>query len=139
MQDLTLTRTFEEHWLKRVGNWPTPEAVSNFVENSVKVQRCEDLVRADGRPFRMLAIYWNPDLDLIIKVDDAEGRAVTVINRRNWQAEKLTQQRRSAQVLPKNAAGSAARPKGQKHGFADKLAARIARVRERFGLRAASI
>ncbi|MEW6670198.1 MAG: hypothetical protein AB1427_00760 [Thermodesulfobacteriota bacterium] len=84
MQELSLTRHFEQRWLERVGNWPTPEAINHYLAHSVQVQWCEDFVRPDGTPFRMLAIYWHPELDIVMKIDQVERVAVTVLSRENW-------------------------------------------------------
>ena len=81
MQEFTLTKHFKQRWLERVGNWPTAVAVQHFIDQSVCVQRCRDFIRPDGRPYRVLAIYWHPELDLVIKADDFDRTAVTVLSR----------------------------------------------------------
>jgi hypothetical protein len=82
--NLILTRHFSQRWQERVGNYPTVEAIANYIRHSVRVQGCEDLTRKDGSPFRMLAIYWHPALDLVIKVDGIRNAAVTVLSMDNW-------------------------------------------------------
>lgn len=84
MPELTFTRHFEDNWVKRVGNWPTRNGVAGIIERSVRIQPCRDLWLPDGTPYRVLAIYWHPELDLIIKVDDYENCAVTVMSRTCW-------------------------------------------------------
>jgi hypothetical protein len=91
MHELTLSKHFTKRWLQRVGNWPTAEAVRHFLQHSVRVQPCQDLVRKDGRPYRVLAIYWHPELDLVIKVDTTNWTAVTVLSRENWQGDEEQQ------------------------------------------------
>lgn len=81
---VTLTKHFKERWMERVGGWPTVEAVSHYIEHSVQTQRCQNLFRKNGNPFRVLASYWHPDLDIVIKVDTYNQTAVTVISRENW-------------------------------------------------------
>jgi hypothetical protein len=81
---LILTRHFSQRWQERVGNWPTPEAIADYIRHSVRVQGCEDFTRKDGSSFRMLAIYWHPALDLVIKVDGIRNAAVTVLSMDNW-------------------------------------------------------
>ncbi|MBI5550715.1 MAG: hypothetical protein HY911_04345 [Desulfobacterales bacterium] len=125
MQPLTLTKHFTQRWMERVGNWPTAEAVRAFLDQSVMVQRCEDMVRQDGQRYRVLAIFWHPELDLIMKVDTLENYAVTVISRNSSSKRCLEIQDVEKEVpVAKHAA-----PAG--------IAARIARVREIFGARAA--
>ena len=87
MRELTLTKHFVQRWMERVGNWPTTEAVQHFMRQSVRVQPCRDLLCQDGRNYRVLAIYWHPDLDLVIKVDTVDWAAVTVMTRDNWQGD----------------------------------------------------
>lgn len=84
MKGFVLTKHFEERWFERVGNHPTPAAVRSFIAHSIKVQSCEDVVRSDGSEFRILAIFWHPELDLMIKVDEIANRAVTVLSRECW-------------------------------------------------------
>lgn len=114
--DLTLTRHFEQRWLERVGNWPTVEAIAHYLAHSVQVQWCEDFIRPDGTPFRMLAIYWHPELDIVMKIDQIERVAVTVLSRENWHSE-------SCAYVP---GGTVERPG---------LACRIAHIRAAFGIR----
>jgi hypothetical protein len=82
--NLILTRHFSQRWQERVGNYPTAEAIADYIRHSVRVQGCEDLTRKNGTPFRMLAIYWHPALDLVIKVDGIRNAAVTVLSMENW-------------------------------------------------------
>ena len=85
--DLILTQHFTRRWMQRVGNWPTPEAVRHYLAHSVCIQPCRDLMHPDGTPFRVLAIYWHPDLDLVIKVDTERKAVVTVMSRDNWDGD----------------------------------------------------
>lgn len=84
MKGLMLTKHFEQRWFERVGNKPTIAAVRHFIRHSIPVQAGEDVTRADGTPFRILAIYWHPELDLVIKIDSKNKTAVTVLTRENW-------------------------------------------------------
>ncbi|MDA8141066.1 MAG: hypothetical protein M0036_20670 [Desulfobacteraceae bacterium] len=118
--NLTLTKHFTQRRIERVGNWPTAEAVRHFLEQSVKVQRCEDMVRLDGKHYRVLAIYWHAELDLIMKVDTLENTAVTVFSR-NTSTKRVLEEIGEAQDDF---------PRDEKR---DGLAERIARVRAMFG------
>lgn len=82
--DLKLTDNFCKNWQQRVGNYPTPEAVKKYLSESVRVQPCRDLKECDGAHFRMLAIYWHPELDLVMKVDSVNNRAVSVLGYKNF-------------------------------------------------------
>lgn len=79
-----LTDHFIENWQIRVGNLPTRPMVREIIRQSVPVNPCIDLYDQSGRPYRVYAIYWHPDLDLIIKVDKVAWRAITVLSRDNY-------------------------------------------------------
>lgn len=114
--NLTLTRHFEKRWLAQVGNWPTVEAITHYLAHSVQVQWCEDFIRLDGTPFRMLAIYWHPELDIVMKIDQIERVAVTVLSRDDWRHENCA-------YVPGEPAGDPG------------LAGRIAHIQKAFGVR----
>jgi hypothetical protein len=88
MSDLKLSKTFCEIWRRHSGRWPTVETVSRILAESKKVQRCKDLKQPDGKPFRLLAIYWHPKLNLIIKIDQIKNTAVTVISPKMYSESK---------------------------------------------------
>jgi hypothetical protein len=68
-----------------VGNLPTVPAVKKYIYESVRVQGCRDLKKCNGENFRMLAIYWHPELDLVMKVDHINNRAVSVLSKKNFE------------------------------------------------------
>ena len=76
-----LSKHFCENWERRVGGMPTIEAVRQVMDESVKVQHCKDLVDQVGRACRQLAVYWHPDLHIIITVDHISETAVSVLSR----------------------------------------------------------
>lgn len=80
---IELSEHFCENWEKRVGNMPTPSGVGAFIRGSVKVQQTQDLIDEQGNPVRILSVFWNPDLDLIITVDAVRRIAVSVLSREN--------------------------------------------------------
>lgn len=77
---IELTKHFVENWEKRVGGIPTPETIAAVIRQSVRVQHCSDFDLADGSRFRMLATYWHPELSLILRIDNIEGKAVSVLS-----------------------------------------------------------
>ncbi len=81
MKDLTLSKHFLQRWQERVGNWPTLDAVRHYLEHSIVVQRGVSLVTFNGGHHTVLALYWNPDIDTVIKVDTVRNVAVTVYSR----------------------------------------------------------
>ncbi len=81
---MLLSKHFCENWEARVGNWPTEKMVRSIIKQSVRVQVGRELKDLDGTPFRMLAIYWHPDLDIVVKIDRVKNTAVTVLTRENY-------------------------------------------------------
>jgi len=45
------------------------------------LQKCRDLYTTRGRKYRVLALYWIRDLNIIIKVDEKKNVAVSVMTR----------------------------------------------------------
>lgn len=83
MPELTFTHHFIDNWRERVGGEPLPGTVRHIIQTSVRIQKSV-YVRKDGDPWRVLAIYWHPDLDLVIKLDPIDNVAVTVMSRACW-------------------------------------------------------
>jgi hypothetical protein len=81
---MCLSQHFCENWEERVGNWPTEKMVLSIIKQSVRVQCGRELKDLDDTPFRMLAIYWHPDLDIVVKIDRVKNTAVTVLTRENF-------------------------------------------------------
>ena len=81
---MCLSKHFCENWEARVGNWPTVKMVLSIIKQSVRVQVGRELRDLDGTPFRMLAIYWHPELDIIVKIDRVKNMAVTVLSKENY-------------------------------------------------------
>lgn len=85
---IQLSKHFCENWEKRVGNQPTSAGVAAFIRASVKVQQTQDLIDEQGEPVRILSVFWNPDLNLIITVDAVRRTAVSVLSRENLPSAK---------------------------------------------------
>jgi len=82
---LRLTRHFIERWRERVGTEPDPEEIESLIkgEEIVKVQACRFLFDPEGRPFKQSAIYWHPERKVIIKIDEMDRVAITVLSPAN--------------------------------------------------------
>ena len=76
---IRLSRHFVNNWKMRVGGDPDPAEITRMLADSIRVQPCRNLQRLNGELYRQLAIYWIPERDIIIKVDDFYGTAVTVM------------------------------------------------------------
>ena len=82
--EVTLTRHFEQRWMERVGNWPTPDAIAHYISQSVKIQTHQTLILEDGLPHQVPAIYWHPELNIVMLVDESVTmRLVTLLTENN--------------------------------------------------------
>jgi len=71
-------------WLTRVGGHaPPPDAeVRRIIAESVRIQQQRDYFTARGHRVRVLALYWYPPLDIVLKVDHHTDKVVTVLTPR---------------------------------------------------------
>ena len=79
---MRLSRHFCERWEERIGGpVPPPEEVEEMVRrhDTKWLQKCRNLYTSRGRPYRVLALYWIRDRNIIIKVDEKRNRAVSVM------------------------------------------------------------
>lgn len=90
---LRLSRHFVERWKERVGSDAKPDTVTKIVRSpeTVRVQGCRNLQWLNGDMFRQLAIYWNPGWNVVIKVDEFQGVAVTVLSPKNGKEARSEQ------------------------------------------------
>ena len=79
---LRLTEHFREAWKKRA-NGPVPgvKEVEEMIAGSISLQRDRDIYTPRGRKFKVLALYWNPEKDVVFKVDEKRNTVVTVISK----------------------------------------------------------
>lgn len=77
---LKLSKHFLYRWKERVKK-PIPAAkeIDEMVGRGLYLQRCRDLYTARGIKQRILALYWVPDQNFIIKLDEKKGVAVTIL------------------------------------------------------------
>jgi len=61
------------------GDVPSPDTLSRLIRESVFCQKQRDLFTPRGVRYRVLAVYWHPERDLVIKVDESACLAVTVL------------------------------------------------------------
>lgn len=77
---MKLTKHFYERWEERVKTpVPSGEEVGAMIGGAVFLQRCMGLYTARGIYRRVLALYWVPERSLVLKIDEKNGTAVTVI------------------------------------------------------------
>lgn len=71
---------FKDQWRAEVGqDLPSPEVLGRIVAESVYCQRYRDLFTPRGHRYQVLAVYWHPERDLVLKIDERSSRAVTVL------------------------------------------------------------
>lgn len=82
MRTITLTRHFKKRCLERVdGPPPSEEELEHYIHESVLLLRHRDVRTPHGKLlYRALAMYWNPAMDIVIKVDALNKTAVTVLS-----------------------------------------------------------
>ena len=77
---LTLTKHFEERWREYFHEAPPSSfKILQIINQSLWLQRCRVLYEADGTPYKLLATYWDPQRNIIIKIDWLQDQVVTVI------------------------------------------------------------
>lgn len=77
---LQLTRHFREQWaLRGNGPVPAPEDVAVLIREAVRVQNFRVAFTAKGFRLKILAMYWHPEQNLILKVDELRDTVVTVL------------------------------------------------------------
>lgn len=86
VDDILLSPHFHKNWDTRMGCDPSPEAVMAVIRSGIRVHSGRELRDLSNQRFVMLAVYWHPDLDIVISVDTTmrPWRAVSVLSRDNW-------------------------------------------------------
>jgi hypothetical protein len=95
-RQIHLTEHFIERWAQRVcGAPPTPGLILNLICGAVVLQKSARTQDNDGCPYITLSLYWVPEADLVIKLDETEWppRAVTVLTP-ELSAERRSRHRR---------------------------------------------
>ena len=77
---MKLSKHFLERWRERVKR-PVPKAgeVKRMVNDAVYLQRSRDFFTPRGVRVRVMALYWVPHENLVLKVDERNNMAVTVL------------------------------------------------------------
>lgn len=79
---LSISRHFRERWEERVGGpVPSPEEIEKLIRrpDTKWLQKCRDLYTSRARKYRVLALYWIKELNIIIKIDEKSNVAVSVM------------------------------------------------------------
>ncbi|MDY7035545.1 MAG: hypothetical protein SV375_05200 [Thermodesulfobacteriota bacterium] len=79
-----LSKHFLERWAERVGGpAPTVEDINELIEQSALVQRYRITFTPRGRRLVVMALYWNSEWDVVLKIDENSKKVVTVIAGQN--------------------------------------------------------
>jgi hypothetical protein len=79
-----LSPHFVERWEERVGGVPGIEMVRTIMNDSAPIIDCIEFRDRCGTWRCQPAIYWHPDLQLVLKIDHTNGRAISVMSRDEW-------------------------------------------------------
>jgi hypothetical protein len=82
---MKLSAHFIANWRDRVGGDPTELLVREVIKRSVRLQGAKAFDLADGNMYKRLALFWQPDLELVLFVDTIDQVAVSVLSRRNYE------------------------------------------------------
>lgn len=79
--NITLTQHFIHNWERRVGGYPSLPLVRKILREAKCIQTGRLMKSLRGPEIvSTLSIYWHIDLNLIIKFDNYQSRAVTVLS-----------------------------------------------------------
>lgn len=77
---MRVTQHFAEAWGARVGgDVPTSDQIETMIRRSVRVTEQKDATDEWGGFYRVLAAYWVPAENVVLKVDEKSRKAVTVL------------------------------------------------------------
>ena len=79
-----LTKHFVQRWQERVGGVPNLMMVKAIMDESAPILNCIEFRDRCGFRRCQPAIYWHPDLQLVLKIDHVSGAAISVMSRDEW-------------------------------------------------------
>ena len=77
---MRLSRHFCENWAARVGGTPSAELVEKIIADGIRVQTGQLMRDYRGNNTNTLSIYWAPELDVVVKIDQFSRTAVSVLS-----------------------------------------------------------
>ena len=92
---LKLSQAFIREWEEYYKQCPAGGLIEKIIQESVHVQRFQELSLCDGRCFRVLDIFWNPEWEIIIKVDDSKK---VVVSLKTGKAKKRSKHRNKVRL-----------------------------------------
>ena len=79
-----LSKHFVARWELRVGGVPSLEAVRTIMRSAAHILHCKRLRDTAGCEVIQPAIYWHPDLDLVLLIDHIRETAISVMSKEAW-------------------------------------------------------
>ncbi|MBW2642802.1 MAG: hypothetical protein JRC89_05380 [Deltaproteobacteria bacterium] len=77
---MKLSKHFIDRWCERVGKAvPDSSEVEAMINDAIYLQRGRDFFTPRGIRVRILGLYWVPHENLVLKVDEKNSLAVTVL------------------------------------------------------------
>ena len=92
---ISLSQHFKERWVELVdAPLPSGADLERWINTSVRLQRHRDVRTRQGvLLYRALAMYWNPEIDVVVKIDARSRTAVTVASPKLLEAKNGKNQR----------------------------------------------
>lgn len=89
---VNMTDHFLQRWRQRVGAKPSLKGLNQMLRGALQIRRMERVYRFRGGRFveyKLLAEFWSPESQIIVKVDVDTRTAVTVLSgkeccRKEW-------------------------------------------------------
>lgn len=77
---IRLSEHFKARWAELVdAPLPSEADVERWINTGVRLQRYRDVMTRQGvLLYRALAMYWNPEINVVVKIDAKNRTAVTV-------------------------------------------------------------
>ena len=77
---MKLSKHFIDRWIERVKTpVPGPSDIEGMMNEAIYLQRCRDFFTSRGIRTRILGLYWVVPENLILKIDEKNNIAVTVL------------------------------------------------------------
>jgi hypothetical protein len=84
---MKLSLHFIENWKQRVGGVPSELLIREIMRRSVKIQGGKAFRLENGDIYKRLALYWHPEMDVVLFIDSIDRVAVSVLSIENYRAK----------------------------------------------------
>jgi hypothetical protein len=77
---MKLSKHFIKRWEERVGQpLPAPKEIKRMIRCAIWLQKDQVLYSTKGLRYKIPALYWVPDKNIVLKVDEKTKTVMTVI------------------------------------------------------------